>query len=235
AHYIAGLNLEVAFIIGGLFVVTGPTVIIPLLRNAKLEPRTAAVLKWEGIIVDPAGPLLALFSYEVVKVFTRAELGFEYLVSFFGQALLAGLLGLVIGLGLSALANRGLFPEYLKSPIILSFVLICFTLAELIMNEIGMLAVIVLGLTLGWAKKNVSSMGNISHFIEDVSVLLTSTVFILLTASLTRETIMQIFSWPIVIFVIVMLFVVRPLSIWISTIGTELMKPEKTLIGWKFG
>lgn len=232
AHYIAGLNLEVAFIIGGLFVVTGPTVIIPLLRNAKLEPRTAAVLKWEGIIVDPAGPLLALFSYEVVKVFTRAELGFEYLVSFFGQALLAGLLGLVIGLGLSALANRGLFPEYLKSPIILSFVLICFTLAELIMNETGMLAVTVLGLTLGWAKKNVSSMGNISHFIEDVSVLLTSTVFILLTASLTRETIMQIFSWPIVIFVIVMLFVVRPLSIWISTIGTELTKQEKTLIGW---
>src|SRR5699024_5293588 len=163
---------------------------------------------------------------------TRAELGFEYLVSFFGQALLAGLLGLVIGLGLSALANRGLFPEYLKSPIILSFVLICFTLAELIMNETGMLAVTVLGLTLGWAKKNVSSMGNISHFIEDVSVLLTSTVFILLTASLTRETIMQIFSWPIVIFVIVMLFVVRPLSIWISTIGTELTKQEKTLIGW---
>ena len=78
AHYIAGLSLEVSFIIGGLFVVTGPTVIIPLLRNAKLQPRTAAVLKWEGIIVDPAGPLLALFAYEVIKVITRAELGPDY-------------------------------------------------------------------------------------------------------------------------------------------------------------
>ena len=232
AHYIAGLNLEVAFIIGGLFVVTGPTVIIPLLRNAKLQPRTAAVLKWEGIIVDPAGPLLALFSYEVIKVFTRAELGIEYLFSFFGQALLAAVLGLVIGLGISMLANRGLFPEYLKSPIILAFVLICFTLAELIMHETGMLAVTVMGLTLAWAKKNVSSIGNMHHFIEGVSVLLTSTVFILLTASLTRETIMQIFTWPVFIFVIVMLFIVRPISIWLPTIGTELTRQEKTLIGW---
>src|SRR5690625_7643875 len=75
-------------------------------------------------------------------------------------------------------------------------------------------------------------MGNVNQFIEGVSVLLTSTVFILLTASLSRETIMQIFSWPIVIFVIVMLFIVRPLSIWLSTIGTELTRQEKTLIGW---
>src|SRR5699024_12108711 len=93
--YLAGLNLEVAFIIGGLFVVTGPTVIIPLLRNAKLQPRTAAVLKWEGIIVVPAGLLIALFSYDVVKIFTRPELGMEDLFSLFVQALLAGVLGLV--------------------------------------------------------------------------------------------------------------------------------------------
>src|SRR5699024_7406539 len=120
AHYLAGLNLEVAFISGGLFVVTGPTVIIPLLRNAKLQPRAAAVLKWVVIIVEPAGPFIALFSYEVVIIFTRPELGMEYLFSFFGQALLAGVLGLVIGLGLSVLANRGFFPKYLKSPIILA-------------------------------------------------------------------------------------------------------------------
>src|SRR5699024_8165122 len=132
----------------------------------------------------------------------------------------------------TVLANRGFFPEYLKSQIILAFVLICFTLAELIMHETGMLAVTVLGLTLAGAKRNVSSMGNVTQFIEGVSVLLTSTVFILLTASLSRETIMQIFSLPIVLFVIVMLFIVRPLSIWLSTIGTELTRQEKTLIGW---
>lgn len=232
AHYIAGLSLEVSFIIGGLFVVTGPTVIIPLLRNAKLKARTAAVLKWEGIIVDPAGPLLALFAYEVIKVTTRADLGPDYLLTFFLSALLAGLLGLGIGLGISYMANKGLFPEYLKSPIILSFVLLCFTIAEIIMHETGLLAVTVMGLTVAWARGRVSSIGNIHHFVEGVSVLLTSTVFILLTASLSPVTIMQMFSWPIIAFVLVMLFVVRPVSIWLPTIGTELTRQEKTLIGW---
>ncbi|MEI3605675.1 sodium:proton antiporter [Pseudogracilibacillus sp. SE30717A] len=232
AHYIAGLSLEVSFIIGGLFVVTGPTVIIPLLRNAKLQPRTAAVLKWEGIIVDPAGPLLALFAYEIIKVLKHAQLGPNYLLFFLGSALLAAILGFIIGTFISIMANKGMFPEYLKSPILLAFVLICFTIAEMIMHETGMLAVTVMGLTVGRARKHVSSIGNIHHFIEGISVLLTSTVFILLTASLDRETISQIFTWPIIAFVLVMLFIVRPISIWLPTIGTELTNKEKTLIGW---
>ncbi|MGM8364355.1 cation:proton antiporter [Virgibacillus sp. W0181] len=232
AHFIAGLSLEISFIIGGLFVVTGPTVIIPLLRNAKLKPRTAAVLKWEGIIVDPAGPLLALFAYEVIKVLTNEHLAIEYLLQFFGGALLAAVLGYITGLIISIMASKGLFPEYLKSPIILALVLICFTLAEVVMHETGLLAVTVLGLTLGRTKKYVSSIGNVSHFIENVSVLLTSTVFILLTASLAKETIAQVFTLPIIGFVLAMLFIVRPISIWLPTIGTELTNAEKTLIGW---
>ncbi|MBR7797545.1 sodium:proton antiporter [Virgibacillus sp. AGTR] len=232
AHFIAGLSLEIAFIIGGLFVVTGPTVIIPLLRQSKLKPRTAAVLKWEGIIVDPAGPLLALFAYEVIKVITDDTLHASALGSFFLASFLAIIIGYLFGFLLSFMASKGMFPEYLKSPITLSLVFICFALSEVIMHETGMLAVTVMGLTLARTKKYVSSLGNISHFIENISVLLTSTIFILLTASLTRETIGEVFTLPILGFVLVMLFIVRPLSIWISTIGTELTVAEKTLIGW---
>ena len=232
AHYFAGLQWEIAFIIGGLFVVTGPTVIIPLLRNAKLKSRTAAVLKWEGIIVDPAGPLLALFAYEVIKVLNNDNLTMSNLLSFFGGAGLAALLGLASGLLITVMATKGQFPEYLKSPIVLAFVLLCFTIAEMIMHETGMLAVTVMGLVIGRSKQYVSSIGNLGHFVENVSVMLTSTVFILLTASLPRETIAQMFTWPILAFVLVTLFVVRPLSIWISTIGTELDRNEKILIGW---
>ncbi|QTN00739.1 sodium:proton antiporter [Sediminibacillus dalangtanensis] len=232
AHFIAGLSYEVSFIIGGLFVVTGPTVIIPLLRNAKLAPRIAAALKWEGIIVDPFGPLLALFAYEVIKVLTIDSLQFDYLLNFFFSALIAVVFGYAIGMAVSIMISKGVFPEYLKSPIMLAFVLICFTAAEVIMHETGMLAVTVMGLTLAKTKRYVSSIGNISHFVENISVMLTSTIFILLTASLSRETIAEIFTLPIIGFVIVMLFLVRPLSIWISTIGTELTLAEKGLIGW---
>src|SRR5699024_11743153 len=101
--------------------------------------------------------------------------------------------------------------------------------AELMYDEAGMLVLTGIGVTLGLVRKHFSSIGNIHHFIDAVSVLLTSTVFILLTASLSRETIAQVFTWPILAFVIVMLFVVRPLSIWIPTIGTELTKKERTL------
>ncbi|GIO24052.1 sodium:proton antiporter [Oceanobacillus sp. J11TS1] len=233
AHFIAGLSLEISFIIGGLFIVTGPTVILPLLRNAKLKPRTAAVLKWEGIIVDPFGPLLALFAYEVIKVLTTDSLHANYMISFFISALIAVIFGYVIGFFVSLMISKGIFPEYLKSPVIIAFVLLCFTLAEVVMHETGMLAVTVMGLTLARTKKYVSSIGHdVSHFVENISVLLTSTVFILLTASLSRETIAEMFSWPIIGFVLVMLFVVRPLSIWLSTIGTELSNAERTLIGW---
>ena len=79
-------------------------------------------------------------------------------------------------------------------------------------------------------KKYISSIGDIRHFNENISVLLTSTVFIILTASLPRTTIMEIFSWPIISFVLMMIFVVRPLSIWVSTIGTELTRSERALV-----
>ncbi|MGM8216571.1 cation:proton antiporter [Bacillaceae bacterium W0354] len=232
AHFIAGLSLEIAFIIGGLFVVTGPTVIIPLLRQAKLTPRVSTVLKWEGIIVDPVGPLLALFAYEIMKITSAESFTFSDFIPFFVDSVLAVLVGFAIGILVSILVGKGLFPEYQKSPIIFCFVLICFTTGEVIMHETGMLAVTVMGLTLARSKKYVHAIGSIGHFMENISIMLTSTVFILLTASLTKETIMEIFTWPIILFVAAMLFIVRPLSIWLSTVGTELTLQEKTLIGW---
>src|SRR5699024_5369450 len=72
-HYIAVLSWEVAFVIGGLFIVTGPTVIMPLLRQSKLKPRPAKILKWEGIIVDPLGVLLAVFAFEIISFFTSGS------------------------------------------------------------------------------------------------------------------------------------------------------------------
>ncbi|KAB8137463.1 sodium:proton antiporter [Gracilibacillus oryzae] len=232
AHLIAGLSLEISFIIGGLFVVTGPTVIIPLLRQAKLPPRVASVLKWEGIIVDPIGPLLALFAYEIFKITSEGPFQFIDFIPFFVDSILATSVGFAIGFLVSFFVGKGLFPEYMKSPIIFCFVLICFIFGEAIMHETGMLAVTVMGLTLARSKKYVHSIGSIGHFMENISVMLTSTVFILITASLTRETLIDVFTWPIILFVITMLFLVRPLSIWLSTIGTELSLKEKALVGW---
>src|SRR5699024_9449146 len=161
AYYIAGLEIEVAFIIGGLFVVTGPTVIIPLLRQAKLKPRIAAVLKWEGIIVDPAGPLLALLAYQVTRVLTNEALSFSYLLSSFFGSLVAFILRFVPLILFARLAIKGLFPASLPSPLLLSVVLLSFPLPEVVIHVPGLLAVAILGLTLGQTKRSVSSIGDI--------------------------------------------------------------------------
>ena len=92
AHYLAGLSWAVAFIIGGLFIVTGPTVILPLLRQAKLKPRPAAILKWEGIVVDPFGALLAVFAFEFIR-FLNNEVTLTSFLLFFAASTFAVLLG----------------------------------------------------------------------------------------------------------------------------------------------
>src|SRR5699024_10376004 len=147
-------------------------------------------------------------------------------------ALGAAAIGFGTGLLVSALIGKSMLPEYLKSPILLAFIFICFSVSEVVMHETGMLAVTVMGLTLARTKKYVSSIGGTGEFVENASVLLTSTVFILLTSSLSREVIGDVLTIAIIAFVIVMLFIVRPISIWIATIGTELSWKEKTLISW---
>ena len=230
AHYVAGLPLAVSFVIGAIFIVTGPTVILPLLRQAKLKPLPAAILKWEGIIVDPLGALLAVFAFVFIQFITLDDVTFITILFFIGGSILAILIGIGFGFGVGKLFENGLVPEYLKSPFVLSSVVTAFTISDMIMHETGLLAVTVMGITL--ANMRISSIGDLRHFKENISILLISVIFIMLTASLTRETLIAMFEWPIISFVLLMLFVIRPLTIFISTIGTGLPFKVKLLTGW---
>ncbi|GAB1773412.1 cation:proton antiporter [Priestia megaterium] len=230
AHYIADLSWAVAIVIGGLFIVTGPTVILPLLRQAKLKPKPAAILKWEGIIVDPFGALLAVFSFEIVQFLVLREVSGKTILFFFVASIIAVLIGWILGRGIGWMFKKGHIPEYLKSPVVFIVVIACFTVADEIKHETGLLAVTAMGITL--ANMHISSISDMRHFKENISVLLTSTIFIMLTAGLTMKTITEIFHWNIILFVLLMLFIVRPVSIFLSTVGTDLSIKEKILIGW---
>lgn len=230
AHYIADLSWAVAIVIGGLFIVTGPTVILPLLRQAKLKPKPAAILKWEGIIVDPFGALLAVFSFEIVQFLVLREVSGKTILFFFIASIIAVLIGWLLGRGIGWMFQKGHIPEYLKSPVVFIVVIACFTIADEIKHETGLLAVTAMGITL--ANMHISSISDMRHFKENISVLLTSTIFIMLTAGLTMKTITEIFHWNIILFVLLMLFIVRPVSIFLSTVGTDLSIKEKILIGW---
>lgn len=230
AHYVAGLSWAVAFVIGGLFIVTGPTVIMPLLRQSKLKARPAKVLKWEGIIVDPIGALLAVFAFEIITFISADQPNPSQLLMFFAASLFAVILGWALGRGLGWMFETGHVPEFLKSSSVVVVVILCFTAADEIMHETGLLSVTAMGITL--ANMGISSISDMRHFKENISVLLTSTIFIMLTASLEMETILHIFSPNIIGYVVLMMFAVRPLSIFLSTIGSGLSFNEKALLGW---
>ncbi|MEK3935886.1 sodium:proton antiporter [Sporosarcina sp. FSL W7-1349] len=229
AHYLAGLSWAVAFIIGGLFIVTGPTVILPLLRQAKLKPRPAAILKWEGIVVDPFGALLAVFAFEFIK-FLNSEVTLKALLLFFAASLFAVLLGWGAARIIGSAFERGSIPEFLKAPILFVVVIFTFVLSDEIMHETGLLAVTAMGMTM--ANMRLTTLHDVRHFKENISVLLISGIFVMLTASLDPHVLIEIFNPNIILYVLAMLFIVRPLSIWISTIGTDLNNREKHLIGW---
>ncbi|WP_040227466.1 cation:proton antiporter [Bhargavaea cecembensis] len=229
AHYVAGLSWEVAFVIGGLFIVTGPTVILPLLRQARLKPRVAAILKWEGIVVDPFGALVALFAFQTIR-YVGGDLTGGGILLFFAASAFAGVLGWFFGWGLGRSFERDKVPEFLKSPVLFAAVLFVFVLSNEVMDETGLLAVTVMGMTM--ANMHLSSIDDIRHFKENISVLLVSYIFVMLTASLHVDTLLGIFQPRIIAFVLATLFLVRPLSIWLSTIGTDLTNRERTLVSW---
>ncbi|HLR75415.1 MAG TPA: sodium:proton antiporter [Virgibacillus sp.] len=230
AHYMAGLSWAVAFVIGGLFIVTGPTVIMPLLRQSKLKPRPAKILKWEGIVVDPIGVLLAVFAFEIITYLTASDPDGTALILFFVIAIFAAILGWASGRFIGWMFEAGHIPEFLKSPAVFVIVIFTFTIADEITHGTGLLAVTAMGITL--ANMGISSVADMRHFKENISIILISAIFIMLTASLKTETLLHIFNPHIIGYVLLMMFAVRPLSIFLSTIGTGLSLGEKTLIGW---
>ncbi|MEM9168980.1 MAG: sodium:proton antiporter [Pseudomonadota bacterium] len=227
AYWVAGLAFPVAVLFGGIMVVTGPTVIVPLLRQSRLNSRPATLLKWEGIVNDPLGALLAVLVYETVKYDDVA--GAQVFGTLLIASLLALALGYVMGQGLAVVFRRGWSPEYLKAPVLFASVLVCFELANLLQHEAGLVSVTAMGVTLANAK--VASITQLRHFKETVAVILVSGVFVMLTANLTWDVIGAL-DWRAYAFIAVMLFAVRPATIFLSTIGAGLPLNERLLVGW---
>ena len=229
AHYVAGLEWPVALLLGGLLVVTGPTVIIPLLRQARLARRPASILKWEGIVNDPVGAMLVVLVYEYLTYKDPEATQIEVIALILLGALLAAALGVIMGRGVVWLFVRNHAPEYLKAPLLVGFVLVGAIVGNLIVKEAGLIVVTVMGVTI--ANSRIASIEKIREFKEQVTLLLVSAVFVLITATLTPE-ILAAFDLRVLAFVLVVLFVVRPLTVAISLVNSDVSWKERALIAW---
>lgn len=230
-HYIAFLEWPVAILFGGILVVTGPTVVMPLLRQSSVQSRPASILKWEAIVNDPTGALCAVIAYEYFrKVAESPGAGVvEVVPPLIFAAILAGLLGYAAARAIAWAFPRGAIPEYLKVPVLLTTVIGVFVLSNKIEHEAGLVAVTVMGVAL--ANMHVSSMRSIHPFKENIAVMLVSGIFILLSASLKIEDLAYL-NWSFALFLIALLIIVRPATILLSLLGSDVPWNERLFLAW---
>ncbi len=229
-YYVAGLVWPVAILFAGILVVTGPTVVIPLLRQSAVQQRPAALLKWEAIVNDPFGALCAVIAYEYFRsTATSGGTAYDVVPEIAIAAGVSGLIGFAAAWVIAWSFPRGFVPEFLKVPVLLVAVIGTFVLCNKIEHEAGLLAVTVMGIAL--ANMHVSSLRSIHPFKQNIAVLLVSGIFILLSASLDLEQLRQ-FEWQFGLFLLVLLFVVRPATVLISLLFSDVPWNERLFLAW---
>lgn len=229
-HVLFGLSWEISFLFSALIIVTGPTVIAPILRNIPLKKDVSAVLKWEGILIDPIGALVAVLVFEFISVGEGQAYTKQALIDF-GKIILFGFtFGFTFAHGLAVSIKRNLIPHYLLNVASLSIVLLVFVVSDVFAHESGLLAVVVMGLVLG--NINLPNIKELLYFKESLSVLLISILFILLAANVNLEDMQRIYTWQTGLLFAIIVFVIRPLGVLLSTQGSGLKTKERLFIGW---
>lgn len=240
AHYLVGFGWPVSVVMGAILTVTGPTVIIPLLRHVRPSGRVGTAAKWEGITIDPIGAILAVLVLEAVILLNEpaaaghAAEGFTAVV---GPLLEVLLLEIVVGLGVSVagafflivLIRRRLIPDWLQNPMALMTVVAVFALANALQDEAGLLSTTLMGIFM--ANQRYVSVHKIIEFKEDLRVLLISVLFIVLSARLELSALAYI-SVGSLLFLGLLMLVIRPLAVMLSSIGTKLTWKEQTFLAW---
>ena len=229
AHFIGGLSWPVAAEFGAITVVTGPTVIMPLLRHARLRQKTASVLKWEGIVNDPLGALLAVIVFEYFAFSGAGITGTGLAIQVASTLIGASAVGAGTGFILGWAYQRGYFPEYLKGPGMLAMALFVYAVGNMIHEEAGLLASTAMGLVLG--NMNLPSIDEMRRFKEYITVLLVSTLFIVLTADLDPAVLRDV-DWRSAALIAAIIFLVRPLAVFAATIGAGMDREDRVITAW---
>lgn len=225
--YLLDFSWEIALLFGALVVVTGPTVIVPMLRSVRPKSQLASILRWEGIVIDPIGALLAVLVFEYITVSGDPTTHVLYAL---GSMLSLGLgLGAAAGYLTGQILRRNLLPHYLRNTAVLTLMLGVFVGSNLLQEESGLLTVTVMGIWL--ANMRGVDIAEILEFKETLTVLLISALFILLAARLDSTAMLDL-GWGGVGVLVVTMLVARPLSIWVSGVGTSLSRADKWFLCW---
>lgn len=229
ARWVLDISWEISLLFGAISVVTGPTVIAPLLRSVRPSARLANILQWEGIIIDPVGALLAVLVYEGIVSWGQGNV-FSHSLYIFSTTLVVGtVLGAAAGYLNGLVLRKHWIPQYLYNAGTLTFMLGVYALSNEIAHESGLLTVTIMGIWMANMKQ--VDVESILEFKESLSVLLISALFIILAARIEFSAIAEL-GWGLALLLAILMLVARPLSIFISAIGTTLNWREKLFLSW---
>lgn len=232
AHWLLQFELLESLLLGAILTVTGPTVIGPLLREIRPTGPVGPIARWEGIVVDPIGAVLAVLVFGAQAAVQSVEIGDAAWSGFIGflKTMIVGVaIGVAAAFLLKEMLRRHLVSDHLETSFVLMLVVAVFTASNLIVHESGLVTVTVMGLIL--ANQHQVKINHIVEFKENLSVLLISSLFILLSARLELSNFSDL-SWRGPAFVAFMIILVRPVSVWISTIGCGLSHSDRIFLSW---
>ena len=229
AHYILMLDLRLSILLGAILIVTGPTVIGPLLSHVRPLKRVSTILKWEGILIDPVGAILAVLVFEAIISGEISEAGTVIFLGIFKTIFIGGVIGFGMAKLLILLMKKFLIPDILQESVAFVMVIGAFVFSNILQPESGLLTVTLMGLFMD--NQKLVSIKHIVEFKENLRVIIISSIFILLAARLQFSD-FQNFNLSTIAFLGVLIFIARPLSVFISTIGSKLNWRERTFISW---
>jgi NhaP-type Na+/H+ or K+/H+ antiporter len=229
AYILLGFDLPIATLQGAILVVTGPTVIIPLLQHIRPSDQISSIARWEGIMKDPIGAILAVIVFEAIRTGSFGIAGGFGIIQLIEALLIGTSIGAVGAFAMIEPLRRYWIPDYLRNSVILMTVLAVFTVSDSLQAESGLLAVTIMGIIL--ANQSTVRVKHLIAFKEDLRVLLISSLFIILAARLDPADLHAI-NWRMGAFLGALVLVVRPLAVGLSTIGSDLSTGEKTFLAW---
>ncbi|WP_035239810.1 cation:proton antiporter [Desulfobacter vibrioformis] len=224
-----GLSWQISVLLGAITSVSGPTVIVPMLRTVRPNHNIANILRWEGIIVDPIGAAMAVLAYEFI-ISGSAQQAMGHTILVFVRLVATGVvIGAVCGYGFGMAIRKHWIPEFMHNLFAFSLVLGAFVFSNHLQHESGLVTVTVMGIWLANMKD--VSIGDILDFKEHISILLISVLFIMLAARLDIDELIAL-GWGMSFLFIAIQFLARPMNIMVSSIGSSLTWPERHMLAW---
>lgn len=228
AWLVLGLPVSIAALLGAVLIVTGPTVVGPLLAHVRPAGLVGPVLRWEGIVIDPIGALAAVLTLEVLLIGHPGEALGEVAYALVMTVVVGGGLGLLGAALITLLSERFWMPESLQNPASLALAVIAYLGANALQAESGLLATTVMGIAL--ANQRRVDIRHLVEFKENLRVLIIGTLFIVLASRVRLSAFAALDLWAVAGFVALMIVVVRPAGVLLSTVGSRLQWRERAFV-----